>query len=395
MQISPATPTGAGDMNTAPDAGGPTGLTPMTYTRVLAMGVPIEVTCGCATRAAVDHTVVSVGPYTLNAAPVHPSRSSASSDGSASPPTSAVSAGSPGHPPPPPKPAAASPLSPPGLLGAANAGARSILQVVGVACIMLMRCSFSSPASSAGSAAVASDASTRVAPTQAGRNSSSAAMSKHTVVTAHSRVDALAPVSSSMDPRKFIRLRCVTCTPLGRPVEPEVKSTYARSLGCPTGSGMSLGEEGAAGASVSSIGRCAWRAFLKCPAGTSSSASAFASACARRAASAMRASSPPAADVMTAETPASCIMAPTRSAGYSGSSGRYAARVICTASSAASISGPRSRYTPTTRPRRSPPWAAARTDSARRSRALSLFSSAYTSAVSSPASARARAARRR
>jgi len=63
------------------------------------------------------------------------------------------------------------------------------------------------------------------------------------------------------------------------------------------------------------------------------------SACARRAASATRASRPSTVVVMTADTPPSCIMAPTRSAGYTGSRGRYAARVICTASSAACVQG--------------------------------------------------------
>ena len=58
MQISPATPTGAADMNTASDPGARgSGLTPMMYTRVLAMGRPMDVTFGSWMRAAVDHTL--------------------------------------------------------------------------------------------------------------------------------------------------------------------------------------------------------------------------------------------------------------------------------------------------------------------------------------------------
>jgi hypothetical protein len=47
-------------------------------------------------------------------------------------------------------------------------------------------------------------------------------MSKESVVTASSRSSGLKPGVRCIDRRKFRRAACVTSTPLGAPVEPEV-----------------------------------------------------------------------------------------------------------------------------------------------------------------------------
>ena len=60
------------------------------------------------------------------------------------------------------------------------------------------------------------------APTLSGRNSSRPAISKETVVTASSTSLALMPGSRAMEVRKFTTARCVTSTPFGCPVDPEV-----------------------------------------------------------------------------------------------------------------------------------------------------------------------------
>ena len=147
----------------------------------------------------------------------------ARSAGSASPPTSAVSRRSEEED----VAAAVVVLAPP-----PPARFKSPRHVVGVACITLTFASAMSARNASGSPAVSFDAITHTPPTSAGRNSSRPAMSKHTVVTAHRRVFASTPPSlnsSAMPPRKLSRLRCVTCTPFGRPVLPLVKMTYARS----------------------------------------------------------------------------------------------------------------------------------------------------------------------
>ena len=54
-------------------------------------------------------------------------------------------------------------------------------------------------------------------------------MSKLIVVIASSRSCSLKPGATRIDAMKFATARCGICTPLGRPVEPEVKITYAVS----------------------------------------------------------------------------------------------------------------------------------------------------------------------
>ncbi|SAL00205.1 hypothetical protein AWB76_07835 [Caballeronia temeraria] len=101
-------------------------------------------------------------------------------------------------------------------------------QVAGVACMKLMSCLSMSVCSASGSAASFRRASTTQAPVINGRYNSSPAISKAMVVTASSVSAALIAVISRIEQRKFSISRCSTITPLGLPVEPEVKSTYAR-----------------------------------------------------------------------------------------------------------------------------------------------------------------------
>ncbi len=54
-------------------------------------------------------------------------------------------------------------------------------------------------------------------------------MSNESVVTATMPSFAVSPGSRAIDRRKFTTAPCETATPFGRPVEPEVKMTYATS----------------------------------------------------------------------------------------------------------------------------------------------------------------------
>ena len=142
----------------------------------------MEVRLGREMAAHVLQTVVSVGPYTLNATRTASTMSPASSAGTASPPTSAVSF--------------------------ARRSFRSLSlrhertnprHVVGVACTKVTSSRAMRSDSALGSAAVSRDANTVLPPTQRGRKSSRPAMSKHTVVTAQSTTLVSTPVVSSME----------------------------------------------------------------------------------------------------------------------------------------------------------------------------------------------------
>jgi hypothetical protein len=63
------------------------------------------------------------------------------------------------------------------------------------------------------------------APTIRGRNSSSPAMSKDRVVTDTRMSWSVSPGLCRMEMRKFTTARWGICTPLGRPVDPEVYMT--------------------------------------------------------------------------------------------------------------------------------------------------------------------------
>mmetsp|Transcript_25652 Transcript_25652/g.66030 ORF Transcript_25652/g.66030 Transcript_25652/m.66030 type:complete len:325 (-) Transcript_25652:1073-2047(-) len=153
MYSSPGMPTGSGLR-----------LASSTYTCVLAMGLPMwTVSVPCLRQAAVDHTVVSVGPYTFHSSFRRcGSRPRMRSIGSASPPQRPRRLwGFPGHP-----------------------AAMRLRHVAGVACMSVAPLASSRSASMLASAAWSREAITSVAPALSGMNSSSPAMSKQTVVMA-------------------------------------------------------------------------------------------------------------------------------------------------------------------------------------------------------------------
>ncbi len=169
-----------------------------TCSSVLAIGAPIEIGPS-PTSATADQMVVSVGPYMFHSS-TPPDRSRrASSAGSASPPASAFSPGAPGQP-----------------------ASSSIRQVDGVAWTTLAPEAASSRDNCSPSAAAPRSATTTRAPVTSGSSSSSSEMSKEWVVTASRVSPAVRPGRSRIERRKFASARCGTCTPLGRPVEPEV-----------------------------------------------------------------------------------------------------------------------------------------------------------------------------
>ena len=101
----------------------------------------------------------------------------------------------------------------------------SIRQVAGVACMTVASTASSNAASATPSAMVARSASAMRAPTVSGSISSSNAISNDSVVIAHSVSSARRPGSRAIEARKLTAARCGMRTPLGRPVEPDVKIT--------------------------------------------------------------------------------------------------------------------------------------------------------------------------
>ncbi len=148
--------------------------------------------------------MVSVGPYMFHSDPPPSSSRSARSRDSASPPQSILN---PGH--------------------ERNPASSIIRHVVGVACITLAALAFNAasslnPSRTSSRSAIATDA-----PTDNGRKSSRAAMSKAIVVTASSVSDTCRPGVFAMEQSRFTSERWLTSTPFGAPVEPDVKITYA------------------------------------------------------------------------------------------------------------------------------------------------------------------------
>ena len=167
------------------------------------MGLPIGMRFSTErTRDTVDHIVVSVGPYKFHNVPHRGIISLANSGGIASPPHSTFSPSRP-----------CQPLS------------RSMRQVIGVACITVALLSCKSWRNARPSRAMSRPAMTAREPAISGRKISSPAISKENVVTATRVSLADNPGSRAMDWRKFTSERCSICTPLGRPVEPDVNIT--------------------------------------------------------------------------------------------------------------------------------------------------------------------------
>ncbi len=148
---------------------------------------------------ATGHTVVSVGPYTFHNAPREATSAAARSAGSASPPHQARRAMSPCQP--------------------ASSGIR---HAAGVACITSTRCVDRMRADDRDRRRP------RDRPARRWRRSPTEAAARHTAMSNESVVSANTTSPSPMpgDVRKvsirLATLRCLTCTPLGRPVEPEV-----------------------------------------------------------------------------------------------------------------------------------------------------------------------------
>ncbi|CUI68042.1 Uncharacterised protein [Achromobacter xylosoxidans] len=192
MHSSPAKPAGTGAR-----------LASSTYSWVLAMGWPMTMSSPGRTCQTLDHTVVSVGPYMFHTDSARASSSSASARGSASPPHSRrLSATARGQP-----------------------DCSNSCQVVGVACIMVTAWRRIRSSSVWPSRLSCWRAITTLAPLISGRNSSSAAMSKEIVVTASRLSPASQPGAARIDSRKLPSAPWVTSTPLGLPVDPEVKMT--------------------------------------------------------------------------------------------------------------------------------------------------------------------------
>ncbi|OEZ96706.1 hypothetical protein DUGA2_62750 [Duganella sp. HH101] len=95
-------------------------------------------------------------------------------------------------------------------------------QLDGVACIIVAPERTSNSLSCCGLDAVSRPASTTRAPFANGRNSSSAAMSNDSDVTATSTSSLFMPGASPMLCRKLARLARLSATPFGFPVEPDV-----------------------------------------------------------------------------------------------------------------------------------------------------------------------------
>src|SRR5882724_85277 len=146
-----------------------------------------------------DQIVVSVGPYRFHTSALLAVSSFANSTLSASPPHSTFSSGTPSHPP---------------LI--------SICHPAGVHCITVPPLSFSNRVNRSPSRLSSLVLSTNRAPVTSGSSISIAAMSKLIVVTPTSTSSLLSPGLCLISLRKWLSAPCLTPTPLGLPVDPEV-----------------------------------------------------------------------------------------------------------------------------------------------------------------------------
>ncbi|KGC56648.1 hypothetical protein Y023_537 [Burkholderia pseudomallei A79D] len=167
--------------------------------RVLSIGAPIEVGRSAVTGATIDQIVVSVGPYRFQTSPPSSSSRALTASGSVSPPHSTRMRRALRQP-----------------------ACSSISHVDGVACITVGRAASINSRSRPPSRADALSQITQCAPCTSGRNSSRAAISKQYVVTASSVSRACRPGRRAIDARKLVSARCVTITPFGAPVLPDV-----------------------------------------------------------------------------------------------------------------------------------------------------------------------------
>ena len=204
-----------------------------------------------------------------------------------------------------------------------------------MACSMVAPTSASSRRSRLPSMTSSSPATTSSAPRSSGSSRSSRAMSNANGLTETTRSPGPSGIISPNACSRCATAPWLTATGLGRPVEPEVNSTYAvASGGSGTGSGTSGPDPGAAAGSGSDPGG---------PGGAparSSSRTLPSSSASNGAGTAVR-------SVTTTRTPASASMPRSRCGGWVGSSGRYAAPIRQAPSSAGSARAPRGRMIPT------------------------------------------------
>ena len=97
-----------------------------------------------------------------------------------------------------------------------------LTHITGVPCKMVIPSAFTNSINRRLSFTTSASASTRVAPLTKGKNVSSVAISKDMVVVARMISLLSAPGLCRMLVKRFKRLACVTCTPFGCPVDPEV-----------------------------------------------------------------------------------------------------------------------------------------------------------------------------
>src|SRR5581483_1490127 len=146
-----------------------------------------------------DQMVVSVGPYMFQSEPQRGSNARASSAVQASPPHKTFRRGWPVQP-----------------------DANISRQVVGVACMTVAAERSNSSLKQPPSMTVSDGAITTRPPTLKGNSNSRTAMSNDKVVTASQVSAAVMFKSARRDSTAFTTARWEICTPLGRPVEPDV-----------------------------------------------------------------------------------------------------------------------------------------------------------------------------
>ncbi|CAE6776749.1 hypothetical protein R69746_04105 [Paraburkholderia aspalathi] len=192
-------------MHNSPTAPGGVGKPSGSSTRnaVSCSAAPSVMGAALVTGAMLDQIVVSVGPYILESVIPRSSSAAARSAGSASPPHSACSG------PRKTRPARASLSS-------------SMRQPAGVACMTVAPLCCMSRSRRAPSSTVSREASSTRAPRVSGRCNSSPAMSNDSVVTlSQTSLSSKSRCAATLASRRS-RLACVTHTPFGSPVEPDV-----------------------------------------------------------------------------------------------------------------------------------------------------------------------------
>src|SRR5580700_5237797 len=290
---SPATPAGTGPSHPS-----------STNTRVLATGDPIGGSCSPspAHAPAVASTVISVGPYRLcSTAPNRWPNRAATRPGSTSPPQNTRRKLP--HP-------------------AGSAPATNTSSMAGTKCAVVTPADPIRPDRYAGSPCPPGRATTSCAPCASGQNNSHTDTSNPAGVLCSTRSAGPSRYSACIQPSRLATPPWVTATALGTPVDPDVYITYASSPASPLPASPAPARPAPA------------RPAPARPGAVSSAAACSPATSTGTAASTGRSPATSAAATITTGR-ASASMNAIRSAGYPGSTGRYAAPVFSTASSAA------------------------------------------------------------